>query len=117
LAGKARDDHAAKITTMTFRVGENLIRKLKEEAEDRETSLNRLVNQIFKRYVEWESYEPKVGMIPIAKPLVIQLFENISEDKIIEIATNVGRSTVKAIALFMKIELILIRFLSGLRQG
>ena len=64
--------------------------------------INTLVNQIFRRYVEWDSYEPKVGMIPVAKPVVIQLFENISEDKIIEIATNVGRSAVKDIALFMK---------------
>jgi hypothetical protein len=97
-----RDNHRARTTTMTFRVYENLISKLKEEAEDREISLNILVNQIFRRYVEWDSYEPKVGMIPIAKPLVIQLFENISEDKIIEIATNVGKSVVKEIALFMK---------------
>lgn len=100
--GQARDDHPARTTTITFRVNENLIRKLKEEAEDREISLNTLANQIFKRYVEWDSYEPKVGMIPIAKPVLIQLFENISEDKIIEIATNVGKSAVKDIALFMK---------------
>lgn len=38
----------------------------------------------------------------MAKPLVIQLFENINEDKIIEIATNVCKSVVKDIALFMK---------------
>jgi hypothetical protein len=88
--------------TMTFRINESLMKKLKNEAEDREISLNTLVNQIFRRYVEWDSYEPKVGMIPIAKPVVIQLFENISEDKIVEIATKVGRSAVKDIALFMK---------------
>jgi hypothetical protein len=88
--------------TMTFRVHENLLRKLKEDAEDREISLNTLVNQLFRRYVEWDSYEPKIGMIPIAKPIIIQLFENISEDKIVEIATKVGRSAVKDIALFMK---------------
>jgi hypothetical protein len=94
--------HTTRTTTMTFRVYENLIRKLRDEAEDREISLNTLVNQIFNRYVEWDSYESKVGMIPIAKPILIQLFENISEDKIVEIATKVGRGAVKDIALFMK---------------
>jgi hypothetical protein len=89
-------------TTMTFRIYENLLRKLRKEAEDREISLNVLVNQVFRRYIEWDSYEPKVGMIPIAKPVVIQLFENISEDRILEIANNVGRNAVKDIALFMK---------------
>ncbi len=88
--------------TMTFRVNESSMRKLREEAENREISLNTLVNQIFKRYVEWGSYEPKVGMIPIAKPVLIQLFESISEEKIIEIATKVGKGAVKDIALFMK---------------
>jgi hypothetical protein len=87
---------------MTFRFNENFMKKLKEDAEDHEISLNTLVNQIFRRYVEWDSYEPKVGMIPIAKPIVIQLFESISEDKIIEIATKIGRNAVKDIALFMK---------------
>lgn len=99
---QVRNDHPARTTTITFRVNENLIRKLKEEAEGREISLNTLANQIFKRYIEWDSYEPKVGMIPIAKPVMVQLFENISEDKIVEIASNVGRSAVKDIALFMK---------------
>ena len=75
---------------------------LKEEAEDREISLNTLFNQIFRRYVKWDRYEPKVGMIQIAKPVVVQLFENISEDKIIEIAINVDKSIVKDIALFME---------------
>jgi hypothetical protein len=97
-----KDGHRTRTITMTFRVNENLIKKMRDEAEDREISLNTLVNQIFKRYVEWGSYEPKVGMIPIAKPVVNQLFENISEDKIVEIATKVGRNTVKDIALFMK---------------
>lgn len=41
-------------------------------------------------------------MIPIAKSVLIQLFKNISEDKIVEIVTNTGKSSVKEIALFMK---------------
>jgi hypothetical protein len=72
---------------MTFRIHEHLIRKLRRYAQDNGVSLNILVNQILTRYVEWDSYEPKVGMIPIAKPVLIQLFENIGEEKIIEIAT------------------------------
>lgn len=98
--GETKDGRTTRTTT--FRIYENLIRKLKEEAEDHEISLNTLVNQIFKRYVEWDSYEPKVGMIPIAKPVVIQLFENIDEDKIVEIANKIGRNAVIDIALFMK---------------
>jgi hypothetical protein len=100
-----------KTTTMTFRIYEQLLRKLRKDAQDHGVSLNILVNQILTRYVEWDSYEPKVGMIPVAKPVLIQLFENISEEKIVEIATNVGRSAVKDIALFMKHQINIESFL------
>jgi hypothetical protein len=92
----------SKSLTMTFRINENVLKKMRENAEDRDISLNTLANQIFKRYVEWDSYQPKLGMIPMARPVVIQLFENISEDKIVDIATKVGQGVVKDIALFMK---------------
>lgn len=92
----------SKSITMTFRINENVLEKMKENAEDRDISLNTLANQIFKRYIEWESYQPKLGMIPIARPVLIRLFENIDEEKIVDIATNVGRDVVKDIALFMK---------------
>jgi hypothetical protein len=92
----------SKSLTITLRINENVLKKMRENAEDRDISLNTLANQIFKRYVEWDSHQPKLGMIPIARPVVIQLFENISEDKIVDIATKVGRGVVKDIALFMK---------------
>jgi hypothetical protein len=95
-------ENSSKSLTMTFRLNESVLKKMKEEAENHDISLNTLANQIFKRYVEWDSYEPRLGMIPMARPVVIQLFENISEDKIIDIATKVGRTVVKDIALFMK---------------
>ena len=50
-------------------------------------------------------------MIPIAKPVLVQLFDNISEDKIIDIATNTGRSAIKEMALFMKHKMNLESFL------
>jgi hypothetical protein len=92
----------SKSLTITLRINENVLKKMSENAEDRDISLNTLANQIFKRYVEWDSCQPKLGMIPMARPVVIQLFENISGGKIVDIATKVGRGVVKDIALFMK---------------
>jgi predicted HicB family RNase H-like nuclease len=63
----------SKSLTMTFRINGNVLKKMRENAEDRDISLNTLANQIFKRYVEWDSYQPKLGMIPMARPVVIQL--------------------------------------------
>ncbi len=50
-----------KTSTMTFRIDEDVLSKLRSESEHRETSLNTFVNHIFKRYVEWDMYEAESG--------------------------------------------------------
>jgi len=103
-----------KTATMTFRIDEDILNKLRTESEHRETSLNTLVNQIFKRYVEWDMVESKVGMIPIAKPIVIELFGKMKKDEVTDMAIRIGKNTVHDIALFMKGEIDLESFLSWL---
>ena len=31
-----------------------------------------LVNHIIKNFVDWYMFEPKIGMVPISKPIVIE---------------------------------------------
>ena len=103
---KSRSVHVGsdnkKSTTMTFRIDGNIITKLRSEADNREISLNVLVNQILKRFIEWDLFEPKVGLIPMARAIVIKLFENMSEDAIADMARDVGVNTVREISLFME---------------
>lgn len=101
-----------KTVTMTFRIDESVMKVLRAESDEREVSLNTLVNQILKRFVDWDMYEPKVGMIPIAKPIVSALFENIEQGEIVELARKVGKNAVHDIALFMKSKVDLDSFLS-----
>ena len=103
---------AKKTTTMTFRIEEGVMAQLRAESDKREVSLNTFVNQILKRFVEWDMYEPKVGMIPIAKPIVHTLFDKMSDEEIIEMAHKVGKGAVHDIALFMKSTMDLGSFLS-----
>lgn len=105
-------DSAKKTTTMTFRIDEGVMKALKAESDKKEVSLNTLVNQILKRFVDWDMYEPKVGMIPIAKPVVSALFENVGEKELVELARKVGKNAVHDIALFMKSKVDLDSFLS-----
>jgi hypothetical protein len=87
---------------MTFRIDTNIMDKLRIEAKNREISLNMLVNQIIKSFVDWYVFEPKIGIIPISKPVVIELFKNLKKDEIIDIATKIGKNAIYDIALFMK---------------
>lgn len=45
------------------------------EAENRMASLNDMMNQILKRFVEWNQFEPISGMVHIPKPVVSELFK------------------------------------------
>lgn len=105
-----------KTVTMTFRIDERVIDLLRQETEKRQVSLNTLVSQVLKRYVDWDMYEPKVGMIPMAKPVVAALFDKMDEKDIVEMACKVGKNAVHDIALFMKSSMDLPSFLSWLEM-
>lgn len=98
--------------TMSFRLDLDVLDKLKKESEKQDISLNVLANRIFKRYVEWDMFEPKVGMIPVARPILDALFKKFSEKEIIDLAHTVGQNIVSDIAKFMKGEMNLESFIS-----
>jgi len=64
------ENKAGKTRSITFRLESSIIEELQTEAEYRETSLNVLINQILRRYSNWERYENKMGMIPIPKVML-----------------------------------------------
>ncbi|HET7392016.1 MAG TPA: hypothetical protein VFJ51_14450, partial [Nitrososphaeraceae archaeon] len=62
------------------------------ESEHIGISLNNLVNQILKNYIDWDRLESKAGMIPVAKPVIAEAFRDLSDD-VIKLDTFVGKST------------------------
>jgi len=91
-----------KTETTSFRLDSHVLDKLRSESESEGVSLNVLANKIFTRYVDWDMFEPKVGMIPVAKPIVSALFEKLSEQETIDLAKRIGQSIVSDISTFMK---------------
>jgi hypothetical protein len=94
--------NASKTTSLTFRLDEDNVKKLRSEADSQGISLNSLINQILKSFLEWHIYEPKVGMVPLSKPVVQELFTKMSKEQMSEIAMRVGKSEVQNAAIFMK---------------
>ena len=74
-----------KTRSVTFRLDSKVIDELQTEADNREISLNVLVNQVLKRYAEWDRYENKIGMMPVPKVILSNLI-----DKAISIAKSSG---------------------------
>jgi len=57
-------------------------------------------------------YVPIVGMVPIAKPIAMELFKKMSKEEIICMVLNSGKSVVHNIAVFMKNKMDLDWFMS-----
>jgi hypothetical protein len=64
-----------KTRSVTFRIDSSVIDELQAESDNREVSLNVLVNQILKRYSEWDRYENKIGMMPVPKIMLSTLID------------------------------------------
>jgi hypothetical protein len=74
-----------KTRSVTFRLDSSVIDELQAEADNREISLNVLVNQVLKRYSEWDRFENKIGMMPVPKVILSSLI-----DKAISVAKSSG---------------------------
>ena len=75
-------------------------------------STNTLVTQALKRFLEWDIYQPRVGLVSINKPVFIKIFENLKEKEVAEIASTIGKDEVRDVALFMKGEIDANSFMS-----
>lgn len=83
---KVNNTHQSKKSrSVTFRLDSKVIDELQTEANNREVSLNVLVNQVLKRYAEWDRYENKIGMMPVPRVILSNLI-----DKAISIAKSSG---------------------------
>ncbi len=91
-----------KTVTLSFRIYQDIVDKLRIELEQNNTSLNNLTSQILQNYVDWDRLESKAGMIPVAKPVISEAFKDFSDDKVIKLATHVGKDTLHDIILFMR---------------
>lgn len=107
-----------KTRSITFRLDSNTVDNLQREADQKEISLNVLVNQVLRRYVKWDTFEPKIGMMPVPKIILSTCFNKAilaanevgmnqgeiesHRDEIIESAAEISFSLIRDSALLMK---------------
>jgi len=64
-----------KSRSITFRLDSFIVDELQRDANQNGISLNVLINKILKKYVEWERYEHKLGMMPVPKNFVSSIIQ------------------------------------------
>ena len=95
----ARKKQPQKQTTrsITYRLPETLINELDGEAKQKKISQNVLVRQILEKYIQWDRYSSKMGMIPVPKEILQTLGDSLDGqdiDKIINVLFPVIKNTV-----------------------
>lgn len=88
--------------TVTFRIDKVVLDRIREEADHRDMSLNSFLNQILREFTEWDMFMPDAGSIPVAKPVVIQMFEKMTKDEIQDLAVKIGKNAIEDMVLFMR---------------
>ena len=90
--------------TATFRFDARLLDSLKEEAEQKRTSLNTLVSQILLIHSEYHTFAAKSGMISMPKSLLVRIIETLSPHEVIQLSEYIASNDLKDTILLMKKE-------------
>ena len=87
--------------SITYRLPEKLVAELDVEASQKGISQNVLVRQILEKYVQWDRFSTKIGMIPVPKGILESLGIELDGKDIDEII-NLMFPVIKDIVLFIK---------------
>ncbi len=61
-----------KTATITFRFDTEIIDKLQKEAKNHQVTTNTLATQALKRFLEWDIYQQRVGLVSLNKPVFVK---------------------------------------------
>ncbi|MFQ5496752.1 MAG: hypothetical protein ACE5DU_02570 [Nitrosopumilus sp.] len=90
LASPKRQIHTQKkesSRSITYRLPEKLVTELETESTQKGISQNVLVRQILEKYVQWDRFASKIGMIPVPKGILESLGTELDGKDIDEIIT------------------------------
>ena len=89
-------------TSITTRIDGDTMRELQDEADSTGIALSSLAKQILTNYAKWDKFVSKAGMIPVAKGVITEAFDRLSEEEVVQLATSVGKNALSDIILFMR---------------
>jgi hypothetical protein len=97
--------------SVTFRFDNEILNKLRSEADQKRISLNTLASQIFQSYVEYDMYAPRAGMISFPKSLLVRIMDRLSEQEVGQLSEYIAKNEFKEMTLLVKNEYSLSAFL------
>ena len=90
-----------KTRSVTYRLPIKLVKEIEAEAMNHNISHNVMARQILEKYIEWDRFASKIGMIPVPKKILDMLGIEMTASEINEII-NVIKPVIKDTVLFIK---------------
>jgi len=90
-----------KTRSVTYRLPIKLVKEIEAEAMNHNISHNVMARQILEKYIEWDRFASKIGMIPVPKKILDMLGMEMTASEINEII-NVIKPVIKDTVLFIK---------------
>jgi len=87
--------------TVSFRIDSILRANLEEEAKKNRTSLNTLVSQILSRYADWWRYAGRLGLIPVSKDLLRDVFKSLDKPELEDLGRRFAETSGREHVLYL----------------
>ena len=86
--------------SVTFRFDNEILSKLRNEADQKRISLNTLASQIFQSYVEYDMYASRAGMVSFPKSLLVRIMGRLSEQEVGQLSEYIAKNEFKEMILW-----------------
>lgn len=97
--------------SVTFRFNNEVLDRLRDESDQKRTSLNTLASQIFQSHVEYYMYAAKAGMVSFPKSLLVRIMDRLSEREVESLSEYIAKNQIKDMTRLMKNEYSIPAFL------
>lgn len=105
-----------KSESITLRIEKLILDELRSEADQRMESVNTLVNQIIKSYIQWHKPAKKAGLGYFSKVLLAKSMNHLTDEKVIQITEEFCNHHLKDISNMLRTSNTFPSFMSGLRS-
>lgn len=97
---------------ITFRIPLGSITQLREDSKKKQVSLNALVNQILKDYLDWYRYASQARLFPVPRSTFSRLVDNLTEEDLSKFAVTIAEKDFVDMELLLRGEFTLPSFLN-----
>ena len=110
------EEHKQTTEGVTFRIPSNSINQLREDSKKKQVSVNTLVNQIFKDYLDWHRYAAQARIFPVPRSTFSWLVDNLTEEELSKHAVTIAKKDFVDMELLLRGEFTLPSFLNILEN-